>query len=234
MAGCHFTGPMYVDGVQISSTDIGYIDGITPGTAAASKALVLNSSKGISLITSLNSTTLSAGVDATAGTLQVFPTTTAKGKLTVTISDATTNTVTNINVAAQAAARTYTVPDAGATTASFMMTAGTATMAAGSKIVTDKTTGVCSSNAVTISKQSGVITTEALTTAAGSSQAITLTNTLIATTSVIHCQIQGGTNTRPSLVLVAVPGSGSAVITIYNIGPTDAVNGTVIFSFLVV
>ncbi len=254
----HFTGPLVVDGSTISSTELGYLDGLTPGTAVASKALVLNSSKGISTITSAtittltsttgnittvaattgnitttNSTTLNAGADAVAGTIQVFPTTTAKGKVTITASDATGNTTTNINIAAQAGAVTYTVPDAGVST-SFMMLAGTSTMAASSKIVTDKTTGTCTSNAVTIDKQSGVITTEALTTAAGASQAITLTNAKIATSSVILCQIQGGTNTRPDLQLIAVPGSGSAVITIYNTGPADAINGTVIFSFLVV
>ena len=240
----HFTGPLYVDGVLLASTDVGVIDGITPGTAVASKALVLNSSKGISTITSatittLTSTTVNApttnvGADASAGTLSVFPATTASGKLTLTVSNAAGATTTNINVAAQAGARTYTVPDAGASS-SFVMLNGVATMAAGSNIITDKAPGTCSSNAVTISKQSGVVTTESLTTAGGASQAITITNTLITTASVVLCQLQGGSNNATkNLDLVAVPGNGSVVVTIYNLTASTALNGTLVFGFLVV
>lgn len=45
-------------GNAISGTELGYLDGVTAGTATASKALVLNSSKGISTITSATITTL--------------------------------------------------------------------------------------------------------------------------------------------------------------------------------
>ena len=48
----------------ISAAEIGVLDGVTPGTAAASKALVLNSSKGISGITSLASTSIAVGTPA--------------------------------------------------------------------------------------------------------------------------------------------------------------------------
>lgn len=47
-------------GTDISTTELGFIDGVTAGTAAASKAVVLNASKGISTITSATITTLTS------------------------------------------------------------------------------------------------------------------------------------------------------------------------------
>ena len=46
----------------LSTTELAALDGITPGTAYASKALVLNSSKGISTITSATITTMTGNV----------------------------------------------------------------------------------------------------------------------------------------------------------------------------
>lgn len=47
------TATLTVNGVNINSTEIGYLDGITAGTASASKALVLDSSKSISDIAAI-------------------------------------------------------------------------------------------------------------------------------------------------------------------------------------
>lgn len=60
-------------GTSISSTELGYIDAITPGTATASKALVLNSSKGISTITSATVTTLTSTTIAGGPTFSSSP-----------------------------------------------------------------------------------------------------------------------------------------------------------------
>lgn len=54
-------GTIIVGGNTITGTELGYVDGITPGTATASKALVLNASKGISTITSATITNLTVG-----------------------------------------------------------------------------------------------------------------------------------------------------------------------------
>lgn len=110
---------------------------------------------------------------------------------------------------------------------------GTLTFSAGGSINTDSGTGTCSSNAVTISKMAGVITTESLSTAAAGSQAITLTNTLIAAGDLVILTKAGGTNTRRNFHVEAVAGSGSATITIYNTEPTNALDGTIILNFLV-
>ena len=61
------------------------------------------------------------GTDTVAGTLTLYPTTGSKGITTYTMADNAGATTTNINVAEQAGARTYTVPDAGAS-ATFLMT----------------------------------------------------------------------------------------------------------------
>ena len=62
----------------------------------------------------------SAGV---AGSVSVYPTTSSKGTLKLSCSDSAGNTVTEITNASQAAARTYTIPDAGES-ASFVMNKG--------------------------------------------------------------------------------------------------------------
>lgn len=63
-------------------------------------------------VTTLTSTNIDAGASGTAGTVDVFPTTASKGKTQITATANTGNTTTTITNAAQAAARTYTIPDA--------------------------------------------------------------------------------------------------------------------------
>ena len=58
------SGAFTMGSTAISEAEIGVLDGVTPGTATASKALVLNSSKGISGITSLASTSIAVGSPA--------------------------------------------------------------------------------------------------------------------------------------------------------------------------
>lgn len=123
-------------GTLLSGSEITVLDSVTPGTAAASKALVLNSSKGISTITSAtittatstttNTTTGNVGASGTAGTLNVFPTTASKGKIVVSAADSAGDTATTITNASQSGARTYTIPDGGAS-ANFVLSTGTST-----------------------------------------------------------------------------------------------------------
>lgn len=79
------------------------------------------------LLTVTGITDLDCGASGTAGTLDIFPTTALKGKIALTAADSAGNTTTTIVNASQAAARTYTIPDAGAA-ASFVMTAGSQTL----------------------------------------------------------------------------------------------------------
>lgn len=69
------------------------------------------------------SNAVQAGSDGAAGLVTIFPTTASKGKVTVDTADNSGNTTTNIHVNAQAGARTFTVPDPGASARFLMQTA---------------------------------------------------------------------------------------------------------------
>ncbi len=58
------SGNLTLGTTTITEAEIGVLDAVTPGTATTSKALVLNSSKGISGITSLASTSIAVGSPA--------------------------------------------------------------------------------------------------------------------------------------------------------------------------
>jgi hypothetical protein len=96
-------------------------------------------------------------------------------------------------------------------------------------------TASATAGAVTLSKQSGFLTSESITTAAAGSYTLTVTNTLIAATSLIFASVCLGTSTdgTPQIITVT-PGSGSAVIVIKNIHATQAFNGTIKVAFLIV
>lgn len=101
------------------------------------------------------------------------------------------------------------------------------------QIILAKANGTESANAVTASGNAGLITTSSLTIAAGGTYSITWTNTKITATSVLSFCIQGGTNTVQSVVFTCAPGSGTATLVINNIGPTNALNGTIFIGYSV-
>lgn len=72
-----------IGGNTISGTELGFIDGVTAGTAAANKALVLNGSKGISTITTATITTL------TSPTIKVATVQASDGTAAATIANST-------------------------------------------------------------------------------------------------------------------------------------------------
>lgn len=87
-------------------------------------AQTINGTKTIPAIVTTN---IDAGASGTAGTVDVFPTTASKGKIQLAAADSAGDTTTTITNASQAGARTYTIPDAGAS-ASFVMTEGAQTV----------------------------------------------------------------------------------------------------------
>lgn len=72
-------------------------------------------------------TNLDLGSSGVAGSLDVFPSTSSTGKITLSATANSGDTTTTITNAAQGGARTYTIPEAGAS-ASFVMTQGTQTI----------------------------------------------------------------------------------------------------------
>jgi hypothetical protein len=69
--------------------------------------------------------TVTAGQSGVSGAVDIFPATASKGYVEVTTSNNAGNTKTGVNFAAQAAARTMTIPDPGSTTANFLLSAQT-------------------------------------------------------------------------------------------------------------
>lgn len=108
-----------VELTALSGTEFTALDGVTPGTVAASKAVIVDSSKDITSFGSLtavtvNATNVDAGSSGTAGSLDVFPSTASKGKITITAVDNTTDAGPTITNAAMLVARTLTLEDPGA------------------------------------------------------------------------------------------------------------------------
>ena len=118
-------GGIYAAGVSNVTNDTNYQSGTTTtfesgstadiagtlkigGTAVTATAAQINAATGGAL------TNIDAGASGTAGSVDIFPTTASKGKTAFTATDNTGNTTTTITNVAQAAARTYTIPDAGA------------------------------------------------------------------------------------------------------------------------
>jgi len=117
--------------VGLSAAELAVLDGVTPGTATASKAVVLDSSKGISTITSATITTLTAPTiagditfadgttdvdiashDGTNG-LQLGGTLVTALAADLNILDGVTATTAEINAVADASTRIVVSTDAG-------------------------------------------------------------------------------------------------------------------------
>ncbi len=122
---------------NLGVADLTKIDGITNGTAAANKAVVLDASKGVATITSatittltsttgnvttVNATNVDAGADAVAGTVDIFPATTARGKFILSCTDQDGATNVTLKPAAMAQASVISIPDPGAATANVLLT----------------------------------------------------------------------------------------------------------------
>lgn len=116
-------------GVTATAGELNYTDVTTAGTVQATKAVVVDGNKdatgfrnvtatgavqGATVVgtTSITTPALDAGSSGAAGSVDVFPATASKGKLAITATNNTGDTTTALVAGAQAAARTYTIPDA--------------------------------------------------------------------------------------------------------------------------
>jgi len=130
----HFADPISATSYAAQSTaaltlaEVDVLDAVTPGTVAASKAVVVDGSLNIGDFNNLDAVNLDAGKGGTAGTVDVFPTTNTSGKWTLTCAAQTGDTVVETRVAQMGQATVLTVPDPGAGTANFVLTAGDQTV----------------------------------------------------------------------------------------------------------
>jgi len=107
---------------SISATDLAKIDGITNGTVAAGKAVVVDANKDAGDFRNLDAVNIDAGSSGAAGTVDVFPSTASKGKLALAAVDNDGDTATTISNAAMGQASVVSIPDPGAATANFVLT----------------------------------------------------------------------------------------------------------------
>lgn len=236
-----------LDGVPVADSAL---TGVTAGTVTASKAVVVDANKDIGDFRNLDVVNLDAGASAVAGTVDVFPTTAASGKVSLTAADSAGDFTTTIVNASQAAARTYTIPDAGAS-ASFVMTAGAQTLAGVKTFSSDITLGTATTldmdyaaqaatgndttQTATITKWAGTVTTGALTTAANAQTSVVLTLTGVVAGNLVLVTLAGGTNTTPVYCFSAVATTNTVTVILQNgVNATTALNGTVAFHYLIV
>ena len=91
-----------------------------------------------------------------------------------------------------------------------------------------------SATAATINAVSGTITTASLTTAANTSVSYTVTDAYCTANSTVIATIAGGSfTTGLPIILRVVASAGSFVITFRNIDGAAALNGTLIFKFII-
>lgn len=102
------------------------------------------------------------------------------------------------------------------------------------QVDTGTKTATASGGAATLNKNAGVITSEALTTAGLADYTLTLTDSAIAAADQLMVSVANGTNTQGTVAVGPVkPGSGTATIVIHNLHATQALNGTLVISFVV-
>jgi hypothetical protein len=124
-------GNLIIGTTTLSEAELGVLDGVTAGTAAAGKALVLSSGGAITTITSatittltaptVNATNIDAGASGTAGTIDVFPATAANGKLQITCAaQGAGNATSTLQLDAFTQATLIHIPNPGAVAAMYL------------------------------------------------------------------------------------------------------------------
>lgn len=135
--------PNFKNGFQVNDSDytatelnsaLGGGVPATAGTVTANKPVIVDASKDISGFGSVQMVALDVGKSGTFGNIDVFPATSTRGKFRLSCTNQTGDTIANVDMGAQAAARTYTIRD-WSTSASADTEGSIAVM----KVVTDTT-----------------------------------------------------------------------------------------------
>lgn len=94
-------------------------------------------------------------------------------------------------------------------------------------------TGTGATSTATLNNRFGKLTTAALTTAAAGTHTITLTDAQVNAGDIVFASVAYGTATAGAVVVERItPADGSVVIVLKNIHASDAVNGTLVVSFM--
>lgn len=81
------------------------------GTVTASELVSVDANKDVSAFRNVGAVNVDAGSSGVAGTVDIFPSTASKGKVSLSKTDNSSDDTTSIVFGAHAAARTITVPD---------------------------------------------------------------------------------------------------------------------------
>lgn len=99
----------------------------------------------------------------------------------------------------------------------------------------DSGTDTADTSAATVNAAAGKVTSEGLTTAAAAAETLTITSDSCVATSLVFCSVANGTNTQGIPVIGEVaPGAGSFTVAVENQHASEAFNGTVVVSFVIV
>ena len=102
---------------------------VTAGTVTASKAVVVDSNKDIASFRDVTVRNLDAGASGTAGTVDVFPATAARGKLSIAATNQTGDTTVTLQIGAMGQATAVNLPDPGAVASYLMQSTAQVTLA---------------------------------------------------------------------------------------------------------
>ncbi len=138
IAGAQLTSAGSDFSLTFGGSDITFTNGSSAVTLPKGRSLFVQMIEFTADVTGADQkfTNLDLGAPGQAGTLDVYPSTDNKGKLLLVAADSAGDTTTTITNASQAAARTYTIPDAGASTAAFVMDEGGTTKNVGTSAAT--------------------------------------------------------------------------------------------------
>ena len=156
------------------------------------------------------------------GILRLYAPTAQSGSIKVVAADNAGDTITTITNASQAAARTYTIPDAGGN---------------GTIVTASISSGSTSSAAITTTTLAGKITVVGAdigTLAQNLKVDVAVTNTKVAATDIILATIISDTNTAKTLRVRTAAGAGSFTLTLENTGAVAMDSGDVVVAYLVV
>lgn len=112
-----------------TAVEISQIAGLTAGAVTASKAVIVDANKDIGDFRNLDAVNIDAGASGTAGSVDVFPATASRGKLSLACTDQTGDTAVTINVNAMGQATQVNLPDPGAAASYLMQSTAQITLA---------------------------------------------------------------------------------------------------------
>ncbi|OGF05252.1 MAG: hypothetical protein A2W00_04705 [Candidatus Eisenbacteria bacterium RBG_16_71_46] len=172
-------GALKLAGTQVTATadEINKSGGVTAGTVAAGKAVVVDADKDIGDFRDLDAVNIDAGASGVAGSVDVFPATEAKGKLTLACANQTGDTVVTLLADAMGQATTVHVPDPGAA-ASYVAQSSAALSRAEVDVLDGVTAGQAAAGKAVVlgaSKEIDELHTAALSLGAGAGTVVTAT-----------------------------------------------------------